>query len=115
MSMDPDATVMVPTPGRRRPAVADAGAADAGVRPAAPAARELRAEAPVMDVGAFSGLNPLLGGLGSSDGAPGSGSTMPGALEATEGMAGQDGQCPTCGNNITIPILDRYGRLTIPH
>ena len=60
MSMDPDATVMVPTPGRRRPAVADAGAADAGVRPAAPAARELRAEAPVMDVGAFSGLNPLL-------------------------------------------------------
>jgi type VI secretion system protein ImpK len=60
MSMDPDATVMVPTPGRRRPAVAEAGTADAGVRPAAPAARELRAEAPAMDVGAFSGLNPLL-------------------------------------------------------
>ena len=59
MSMDPDATVMVPTPGRRRPALAEAGAADAGLRPA-PAARELRAEAPVMDVGAFSGLNPLL-------------------------------------------------------
>jgi hypothetical protein len=29
-------------------------------------------------------------------------------------MAGQDGQCPTCGNNITIPILDRYGRLIDP-
>src|SRR3954471_13223979 len=35
-------------------------------------------------------------------------------LEATEAMAGQDGQCPTCGNNITIPILDRYGRLIDP-
>jgi hypothetical protein len=29
-------------------------------------------------------------------------------------MAAQDGQCPTCGNNITIPILDRYGRLIDP-
>ena len=35
-------------------------------------------------------------------------------LEATEAMAAQDGQCPTCGNNITIPILDRYGRLIDP-
>jgi DNA-directed RNA polymerase subunit RPC12/RpoP len=35
-------------------------------------------------------------------------------LEATEAMGGQDGQCPTCGNNITIPILDRYGRLIDP-
>jgi LSD1 subclass zinc finger protein len=35
-------------------------------------------------------------------------------LEATEGMAAQEGQCPTCGNNITIPILDRYGRLIDP-
>ena len=35
-------------------------------------------------------------------------------LEATESMAAQDGQCPTCGNNITIPILDRYGRLIDP-
>src|SRR5204862_286494 len=35
-------------------------------------------------------------------------------LEATELMGGQDGQCPTCGNNITIPILDRYGRLIDP-
>jgi len=32
-------------------------------------------------------------------------------LEANESMAAQEGQCPTCGNNITIPILDRYGRL----
>jgi hypothetical protein len=29
-------------------------------------------------------------------------------------MAAQDGQCPTCGNSITIPILDRYGRLIDP-
>ena len=35
-------------------------------------------------------------------------------LEATESMAAQDGQCPTCGNTITIPILDRYGRLIDP-
>jgi len=35
-------------------------------------------------------------------------------LEATESMAAQEGQCPTCGNNITIPILDRYGRLIDP-
>jgi hypothetical protein len=35
-------------------------------------------------------------------------------LEATETMAGQPGQCPTCGNSIIIPILDRYGRLIDP-
>src|SRR5688500_16299085 len=35
-------------------------------------------------------------------------------LEATESMSAQDGQCPTCGNSITIPILDRYGRLIDP-
>ncbi|MBC7783219.1 MAG: DUF4190 domain-containing protein [Burkholderiales bacterium] len=35
-------------------------------------------------------------------------------LEATESMAAQEGQCPTCGSNITIPILDRYGRLIDP-
>ena len=35
-------------------------------------------------------------------------------LEATEAMGAQEGQCPTCGNNITIPILDRYGRLIDP-
>jgi hypothetical protein len=35
-------------------------------------------------------------------------------LEATEASAGQEGQCPTCGNTITIPILDRYGRLIDP-
>ncbi len=35
-------------------------------------------------------------------------------LEATESMGGQEGQCPTCGNNIVIPILDRYGRLIDP-
>jgi DNA-directed RNA polymerase subunit RPC12/RpoP len=35
-------------------------------------------------------------------------------LEATEAVAAQEGQCPTCGNEITIPILDRYGRLIDP-
>jgi predicted Zn finger-like uncharacterized protein len=35
-------------------------------------------------------------------------------LEANEGMAAQEGQCPTCGNTITIPIIDRYGRLIDP-
>jgi hypothetical protein len=35
-------------------------------------------------------------------------------LEATESMAAQEGQCPTCGKTITIPILDRYGRLIDP-
>src|SRR3954447_20975413 len=36
-------------------------------------------------------------------------------LEANESMAAQEGQCPTCGKSITIPILDRYGRLIDPH
>jgi DNA-directed RNA polymerase subunit RPC12/RpoP len=36
-------------------------------------------------------------------------------LEATEAQAAQEGSCPTCGNTITIPILDRYGRLIDPH
>jgi DNA-directed RNA polymerase subunit RPC12/RpoP len=35
-------------------------------------------------------------------------------LEATESMGAQEGQCPTCGNTITILILDRYGRLIDP-
>lgn len=35
-------------------------------------------------------------------------------LEATESMAAQEGLCPTCGNAITVPILDRYGRLIDP-
>jgi DNA-directed RNA polymerase subunit RPC12/RpoP len=35
-------------------------------------------------------------------------------LEATESMSSQEGQCPTCGNAIIIPILDRYGRLIDP-
>ncbi|MCS7034962.1 MAG: DUF4190 domain-containing protein, partial [Phycisphaerae bacterium] len=30
---------------------------------------------------------------------------------ATESMAGTEGQCPTCGLDITIPILDSYGRV----
>jgi DNA-directed RNA polymerase subunit RPC12/RpoP len=35
-------------------------------------------------------------------------------LEANEGQSSQEGQCPTCGNSIVIPILDRYGRLIDP-
>lgn len=35
-------------------------------------------------------------------------------LEATEALAATDGQCPTCGSEITIPILDKYGRLIDP-
>ena len=35
-------------------------------------------------------------------------------LETTEAQAGQEGACPTCGNAIVIPILDRYGRLIDP-
>jgi len=35
-------------------------------------------------------------------------------LEATEAMAAQEGQCPTCGSQIVVPILDRYGRLVDP-
>lgn len=35
-------------------------------------------------------------------------------LEASEAIAAQDGQCPTCGNLITIPLLDRHGRLIDP-
>jgi DNA-directed RNA polymerase subunit RPC12/RpoP len=35
-------------------------------------------------------------------------------LEATEAQGGTEGTCPTCGSQITIPILDRYGRLIDP-
>ncbi|HVT87297.1 MAG TPA: DUF4190 domain-containing protein [Tepidisphaeraceae bacterium] len=35
-------------------------------------------------------------------------------LEATESQAASEGQCPTCGNSIVIPIQDRYGRLIDP-
>jgi predicted Zn finger-like uncharacterized protein len=35
-------------------------------------------------------------------------------LEATDSMAASEGQCPTCGSTIIIPIQDRYGRLIDP-
>ena len=35
-------------------------------------------------------------------------------LEAHDALAGQSGNCPTCGNSIVIPILDRRGRLIDP-
>lgn len=36
-------------------------------------------------------------------------------LEATTATSGQDGACPTCGSTITIPLMDRSGRLLDPH
>lgn len=35
-------------------------------------------------------------------------------LEAVGNQGGSKGECPTCGTTITIPILDRYGRLIDP-
>jgi DNA-directed RNA polymerase subunit RPC12/RpoP len=35
-------------------------------------------------------------------------------LEANETMAAQEGQCPTCGSTIIIPMMDRQGRLIDP-
>jgi DNA-directed RNA polymerase subunit RPC12/RpoP len=35
-------------------------------------------------------------------------------LEGSSAIAAQEGQCPTCGNQITIPIRDAYGRLIDP-
>lgn len=35
-------------------------------------------------------------------------------LEATTATSGQDGACPTCGSTITIPLMDRSGRLLDP-
>lgn len=35
-------------------------------------------------------------------------------LEAVESQSNTKGNCPTCGNEITVPILDRYGRLIDP-
>jgi DNA-directed RNA polymerase subunit RPC12/RpoP len=72
--------------------------------------------------GAAGGNFPPMPGFMGGVGAPRSGGKRYGfncgycssRLEATEAMGAQDGQCPTCGNNITIPILDRYGRLIDP-
>jgi len=35
-------------------------------------------------------------------------------LEANESMAGSEGTCPTCGSTISVPMLDRFGRLIDP-
>lgn len=35
-------------------------------------------------------------------------------LEATQSMSGTQGQCPTCGSTIYIPILNRSGQLIDP-
>src|SRR6476660_3671933 len=52
--VDPDATIMVPTPGRRRAAATSAPAAAAGDAPK-------RSDAVLSaDLGALSGLNPLV-------------------------------------------------------
>ena len=61
MSGDPDATVMVPTPGRRRASGPAAASAAAAAGPAAGWEPGRRAEAAVTaDLGALSGLNPLV-------------------------------------------------------
>src|SRR5689334_22157854 len=71
--------------------------------------------------GGYSPPRPQAGGFGQRGQAGGGGRRYgfncgycSSRLEATEAMGAQDGQCPTCGNNITIPILDRYGRLIDP-
>ncbi len=70
-----------------------------------------RPSAPRAPAGAAAGFRPTGGGgkrYGFNCGYCSS------RLEATESMAAQEGQCPTCGNTITIPIQDRYGRLIDP-
>jgi type VI secretion system protein ImpK len=56
--IDPDATVMVPTPGRRR--AAGAASAPAGAEPARRADAGVSAAAVTADLAALSGLNPLV-------------------------------------------------------
>jgi type VI secretion system protein ImpK len=59
MSIDPDATIMVPTPGRRR-ASAGTAPAPAGFDPASRSDAGVTAAAVTADLGALSGLNPLV-------------------------------------------------------
>ena len=54
--IDPDATVMVPTPGRRRPTVAEGPSTASPVRQSVTPGRSEAA----MDLGSLSGLNPLV-------------------------------------------------------
>src|SRR5690348_11881060 len=103
----------VPSPSAAPPIAEFAGVgagatASGGVAAAAAGARSGTA-APRPPAGSFPGT-PRTGGkrYGFNCGYCSS------RLEATEAMAAQEGQCPTCGNNITIPILDRYGRLIDP-
>src|SRR3954454_24431706 len=88
-----------------------------------PAAQVAPAMAALAGVGAGAPAASSRGSpLSSFPGAPRTGGKRYGfncgycssRLEATEPMGAQEGQCPTCGNNITIPILDRYGRLIDP-
>src|SRR5437764_10692208 len=95
-------TLRVPAP--RREAVgsgvgAGAGAGSGSAPPFRPSAGVLGANTRTSAAGRRFGFNC---GYCSS------------RLEATENMSGQEGQCPTCGNSIVIPILDRYGRLIDP-
>ncbi len=84
-----------------------------------PAPQRQLAAASVGGAGGTIAPSYLRGGLGG--GTTGSGKRFgfncgycSSRLEATESMSGQEGQCPTCGNSIVIPILDRYGRLIDP-
>ena len=53
---DPDATIMVPSPGKRRPAATDGAPAARPSPPPGPAA----AVAPTLDLRSISGLNPII-------------------------------------------------------
>lgn len=80
--------------------------------PPMPGSPDAPGPVPVNDPSATLPRPPLRGGTGRRYGfnCPFCSSR----LEANEAMAAQDGTCPTCGNSIVIPILDRFGRLIDP-
>jgi len=102
----PNCLTTLTVPAATRAAPAPAATAAAGASRPAPS-RSSTATAPPPPRPNFSG-----GGLGRRYGfnCPYCSSR----LEASEAMAAQEGQCPTCGNSIVIPILDRHGRLIDP-
>jgi DNA-directed RNA polymerase subunit RPC12/RpoP len=91
-------TLTVPAqPGARQPATVGAPGSDPA--PSPPPRPPLRNLAGMAGTGRRFGFNC---------------SYCSSRLEATEAMSAQEGQCPTCGSTIVIPILDRYGRLIDP-
>jgi DNA-directed RNA polymerase subunit RPC12/RpoP len=96
----------VPANGARETALAGVGAASSGFESTSIGSPP--SHLPRGGSGAFPGVRPTGKRYGFNC------AYCSSKLEATESMAAQEGQCPTCGNNITIPILDRYGRLIDP-